>query len=163
MCWMKIGREIIFQSWLLCDCFYTEMSPTLPLCIGEFFIIGHNPFRVTWAVLPWSIALLSWLSVGSNIIHIRVRFFSGGLSAGIRIQLCQESVFDRLNGIFTIEPFEPKVQVKIQIELEHSVWGSKGLSPRRNKRLQSNISRISQDGAQPQWKAVCNLLPISSG
>ena len=76
--------------------------------------------------------------------------FSGGLSAGIRIQLCQESVFDRLNGIFTIEPFEPKVQVKIQIELEHNVWGSKGLSPRRNKRLQSNISRISQDGAQPQ-------------
>ena len=26
MCWMKIDREIIFQSWLLCDCFYTQMS-----------------------------------------------------------------------------------------------------------------------------------------
>ena len=89
MCWMKIGREIIFQSWLLCDCFYTEMSPTLPLCIGEFFIIGHNPFRVTWAVLPWSIALLSWLSVGSNIIHIRVRFSSAGLTICIRIKFCQ--------------------------------------------------------------------------
>ena len=68
----------------------------------------------------------------------------------LEFNFVKESVFDRLNGIFTIEPFEPKVQVKIQIELEHNVWGSKGLSPRRNKRLQSNISRISQDGAQPQ-------------
>ena len=68
----------------------------------------------------------------------------------LEFNFVKESVFDRLNGIFTIEPFEPKVQVKIQIELEHNVWGSKGLSPRRNKRLQSNISRISQDGAQPK-------------
>ena len=68
----------------------------------------------------------------------------------LEFNFVKESVFDRLNGIFTIEPFEPKVQVKIQIELEHNVWGSKGLSPRRNKRLQSNISRISQDGAEPQ-------------
>ena len=30
MFWMKIDREIIFQSWLLCDCFYTQMSLTSP-------------------------------------------------------------------------------------------------------------------------------------
>ena len=30
MFWMTIDREIIFQSWLLCDCLYMQMSPTSP-------------------------------------------------------------------------------------------------------------------------------------
>ena len=29
ICWMKISREVILQTWLLCDCFKTRKSTTL--------------------------------------------------------------------------------------------------------------------------------------
>lgn len=31
--------------------------------------LGH---RVTWAVLPWSVALLAWLGPHARIMHIKV-------------------------------------------------------------------------------------------
>ena len=34
------------------------------------YTLGH---RTTWAVLPWSIVLLSWLSTQHRILHIKVR------------------------------------------------------------------------------------------
>ena len=31
--------------------------------------LGH---RVTWAILPWSVALLAWLGPHARIMHIKV-------------------------------------------------------------------------------------------
>ena len=40
----------------------------------ELFPSSDIPwFRVTWAVLPWSIALLAWLPNFYSIVHIKVR------------------------------------------------------------------------------------------
>ena len=35
----------------------------------SMYKLGH---RVTWAVLPWSVALLAWLGPHARIIHIKV-------------------------------------------------------------------------------------------
>ena len=35
----------------------------------SMYKLGH---RVTWAVLPWSVALLAWLGPHARIMHIKV-------------------------------------------------------------------------------------------
>ena len=56
------------QMWIP-QCMMTAQVTESHIAFCSLYKLGH---RVTWAVLPWSVALLAWLGPHTRIMHIKV-------------------------------------------------------------------------------------------